>query len=99
MKLSYKSQEFARLLMDKQLEFHNIDTNELLRLISIKFFDDQNIKWYDYYKFKCKEDWEAWKEFCINALINSKEGMRRSKAEVIFEGLDALEGLNKEYNE
>ena len=80
------------MLLDKQLEPYGITWMECE-----KIYKAGGKPPYHQYTFKTKEEFEAWKDFCIQQMRNSKERLSKKRAEKEFYWLHATYGLKEEY--
>lgn len=65
-------------------------------LIKIKKYHTKKIPWYQAYTFDSPEEYEQWKEFCIN-LFKKELKLSKKKAEEQFMWLDFNYGLKQNY--
>lgn len=65
-------------------------------LIKIKKFSSKKIPWYQYYTFESEQEFNDWKEFCIN-LFREELKMSKTKAETEFDWFNLSYGLKQNY--
>jgi hypothetical protein len=93
-KISYRDPEFARMLIQKELDFHGASFDEVKDLPDGKI---NGTPWYLFYTFDKPEQYEEWKEFCIKEFMNTRERLSRARAIHEFSWLDLSYGLKQEY--
>lgn len=65
-KYKFPSRELVEVLINKELEKYNITMDDILSLPEEQLVE--GIPWYNYYTFDSKEEFNTWKEFCIDVL-------------------------------
>lgn len=68
----------------------------LFGLIKIPFLKEQSKPWYQFYTFESEQEFNAWKEFCIN-LFRKELKMSKAKAEREFGWFNLSYGLKQNY--
>ena len=91
-KLSVKDPLFFQRLITKQLEKYNVDYQFVVDNPKIEGKD-----WFRFYTFDNPKEYEDWKQFCIEELMNSKEKLTLQQAENEFAYLDLKHGLSQKY--
>ena len=85
-------QEVIEACINKELEPYGI-TYEYIKSLPP---EGVGIDWYHYYTFNSKEEYELWKEFCIN-LFRKELKLSKAKAEVEFDWFNLKYGLKQNY--
>lgn len=80
------------MLLDKQLEPYGVTWMECEEIHKLGGKPP-----YHQYTFKTPEEFEAWKNFCIEQMRNTKEKLSKKRAEKEFYWLQATYGLKEEY--
>ncbi len=91
-KLSIKSKEFSDMLINKQLEKYGVTMQDIPEDGSV-----EGEVWYQYYTFDSKEEYESWKNFCVESMMNSKEKLSKAKAAREFAWFNLSFGLKQNY--
>ena len=94
-KLSYKSDELLRKLIQNQLDLHGAKFDDVVALPEGKLPNGEN--WYQHYTFATEEQFNAWKTYCITELRNTKERPSKKRAEEIFMWIDIQWGLKHQW--
>jgi len=94
-KLSYKSDEFLIKIIQNQLDLHGAKFEDVKVLPEGRMPNGE--WWFTFYKFETKEQHEAWKQFCITELRNSKESLTIKRAEAVFTWIDLQWGLKHQW--
>ena len=94
-KLSYHHEDFLKKVIQKQLDLHNVKFEDIQVLPEGKM--PNGTYWFQYYVFETKEQYEDWKQFCINELRNSRERLSKKKAEDVFRWIDFQWGLKHQF--
>jgi hypothetical protein len=93
-KYKLPSDELLNLLLNKQLEPYNITVEDLMKLPEGKI---NGVWWYEYYTFKTVEDYNIWKNFCVDILRNhTTPKLDKRRIEKEFSMLDLMWGLKHE---
>lgn len=98
-KKKYKlpSTELVNLLIDKQLEKYGVTCKQMRELPDGKI---EGKDWYDYYTFDSEEEYNKWKEFCLDVLSNQvTPKLPKRLVETEFAMLDLMWGLKRNYEE
>ena len=66
-KYKLSSDDLVHLLLNKQLEKYGVTITDILKLPDNKI---DGVYWYQYYTFDSEEEFNEWKEFCIDILTN-----------------------------
>lgn len=92
--------EYDAVIKGAKYEYFNKDCVEiksyLWGLIKIKKFSTKKIPWYQHYTFKSKQEFNEWKEFCIN-LFRKELKMTKIQAEKKFAWFNLCYGLKQDY--
>jgi len=86
-------EEAVRLMISKELEKYGVDCNYVMEHQQI-----EDIPWYSYYKFDSKEEYAAWRDYCIDLLRNGvKPRHPKQLVERTFAWIDLAYGLKQDY--
>lgn len=89
--------EFGNMLINKALEKY-VETVESVKAKQDKIKAETGKEWYEYYTFDTKEEWENWRDFCINAMMTQLiPKMSKQMAEKEFAWFDLAKGLKQQY--
>lgn len=87
--------ELLILILNKQLEQHNVDVNYVKSNPEV-----DGMPWYQYYTFKTRKDFDEWKEFSINAIMTRlDQSYSRETANKEFNMINLFYGLKPDYPE
>lgn len=98
-KKKYKWGDVAltHLMLNKALEKHGV-TVEDVKKNQDKIKEEHGLDWYQYYTFDTKEEYDAWKQFCINILLTKVAPKPdRKRVELEFSWFDLSFGLKQTY--
>jgi hypothetical protein len=94
-KYKLSSTELIDLLIDKELEPYGVTCEEMRALPEGKI---NGVHWYQHYTFNTPEEYNAWKEFCIDILSKQiTPKLHKSIVEREFAMLDLMWGLKRNY--
>lgn len=111
-KYNIKDPELFSILVNKQLEKYHVTVDDILkdkRFIRPKYtlwykfllkigFKKPFVEWFRYYTFDTPEEFENWKNFCINFLTTrTMPKMSKKQAETAFAWLNLDVGLKQSY--
>jgi hypothetical protein len=91
-KLSIKSKEFLYRLLDKQVERYGVTWEECEEV-----YKKSGVPAYEQYSFKTEDEFNEWKNFCINEMRKSKEKIPKKTAEDAFMWFNLNYGLKQDY--
>lgn len=94
-KISVQDPEFARRVIQKELDFHGASFDDVKALTDGKL--PNGTPWYQHYTFDTPEQYQEWKDFCIAEYRNTKEKYTVTMAEQAFMWLDLTYGLKQTY--
>lgn len=96
-KYKLKSEELIHLLLNKQLEKYDIAITDILKLPDNKVGD---VYWFQYYTFGSEEEFNEWKDFCIDILTNHvTPKLPKKLIQSNFSWIDLMWGLKRNYEE
>ena len=98
-KKKYKSSDddLIHLLLNKQLEKYGVTITDILKLPDNKI---NGVYWYQYYTFDSEEEYDKWKDFCIDILTNHvTPKLPKKLVESNFSWIDLMWGLKRNYEE
>lgn len=95
------TQEVIEACINKKLEPYGITYDDVKKGTRVEFTDlykytEEEVPWYQQYTFNSKEEYESWREFCIN-LFRKELKMSKAKAEKEFNWFDLNYGLKQNY--
>ena len=89
--------ELSLLLVDKELEPYGVTAQQMIDLPDGKANGEN---WYQYYTFNTPEEFNIWKEFCLDILSNNvTPKLPKKLVESNFAMLDLMWGLKRNYDE
>ena len=94
-RISYKSEEFLVKLIQNELDLHGAKFEDVKALPEGRMPNGE--WWFTFYKFETKEQYEAWKQFCITELRNSRERLTKKRAQEVFTWIDLQYGLKHQW--
>lgn len=86
--------EAIKMCINKELELYGTNMDTVEELIDSGFFKD--VPWYQYYTFNSEQEFNEWKEFCIN-LFRKELQMTKQQAHYHFAWLNLSYGLKQDY--
>lgn len=90
------TQEVLEACINKELELYNTNIEAVESLTDTGFFNEE-IPWYHYYTFNTPEEFNNWKDFCIN-LFRKEFKMSKKEAEKEFSWFNLSYGLKQNYD-
>jgi hypothetical protein len=94
-KYKFPSTELVDLIVNKELEKYSVFCKNVKDLPDGRINDTN---WYDYYTFDTEEEYNNWKEFCLDVLstqVTPKISKKKAKEE--FSMIDLAWGLKHSY--
>lgn len=96
-KYKIKSEELTHLLLNKQLEKYGVTIADILKLPENKIDD---VNWYQYYTFDSEEEFNEWRDFCIDILTTHvTPKLPKKLIQSTFSWIDLMWGLKRNYEE
>lgn len=95
----YKQRDptFGNMLINKALEKYNVTIDEV-KANQQKIKEETGKEWFQFYTFDTEEEYNNWKSFCIDAMMNQcVPKMSKKKAEDVFLWFDLIFGLTQKY--
>ena len=74
-----------------------VDKTRFFGLWKYQVLETKSKPWFQFFTFNSKEEYESWKEFCIN-LFRKEMKMSKKAAEAEFSQFDLNYGLKQNYN-
>ena len=94
-KYHLRSTELISILINKELEPYNTTYEEVIEIPDGKIGEKY---WYNYYTFKTEEEYNNWKDFCIDILTHyTTPKIPKSLIIKEFSMFDLMWGLKQEY--